>query len=288
MKKLMTLLLILIAVSISSAATNSLSDRLFAPDGEQLLSSASGSLLSPLPSYNSSGSNASGSSSSGELNPGKALLLSAIMPGTGEYYAGYKWRAAAFFLVEVAAWTGVIYFYNQGMDKDKEFKKFADTHFDEHIYRQREFELARDPQWGDSGAYTRTETEWLAESWNTKIHYLPSQGFTHELPSREERSRNKSQDQQYYEMIGKYIRQFGFAWDDAFGDDAGTPWFDGTTPRSILYMDMRYDSNQLLQRSSLSIQIAMLNHVASALHASFTVRALKRKAEAQVGFRAID
>jgi len=52
-------------------------------------------------------------------------------------------------------------------------------------------------------------------------------------------------------------------------------------------MDMRYDSNKFLDRSSLAIQIAMLNHVAAALDASFTVRAMKRKARAEVGFRPV-
>ncbi|MBM3329837.1 MAG: hypothetical protein FJY67_10260 [Calditrichaeota bacterium] len=223
-----------------------------------------------------------------ELNPGKALILSAILPGMGERYAGLNWRAAAFLAIEAAAWTGVILYYNQGMDQDKEFKKYADAHFTEGEYRRVEYDLAISPQWGDSGAYTRSEPEWVAEEWDVKIHYLPSTGFTHEMPTREDRNRSSSDDQQYYEMIGKYIRQFGFGWDDRFGDDPGTPYFDGRSLNSERYMDMRYESNQMLERSAIAIQVAMLNHVASALHASFAVRAIRMKAKAEVGFRSYE
>jgi len=236
------------------------------------------------------------------LQPGKALLLSAIVPGSGEYYSGHKWRAAAFFAVEVAAWVAVITYYNQGMDKDKEFKKYADEHFVEDVYRDVEYALAQNPEYGDSGAYSGTAPEWLEEEWDVKIHYLPDRGFTHELPDDRDRTTSRSHDQQYYEMIGKYIHQFGFAWDDVFvmfggqvvsynGDSPGTPEYDdefGAAKRSKDYMDMRYDSNQLLDRSSLAIQLVMLNHVASALHASFTVRNMKMKAEGKVGFRSIE
>ena len=90
-------------------------------------------------------------------------------------------------------------------------------------------------------------------------------------------------------MIGKYIRQFGIGWephlDDFPFDDPSTPHYDGRRILSEIYMDMRYDSNKLLDKSSLAIQIAMLNHVASALDASFTVRAMRRQARAELGFR---
>lgn len=221
------------------------------------------------------------------LNPGRALLLSAIIPGAGQLSIGSKWRAALFFTIEAAAWGSAIYFYNQGMDKDREFKRFADDHFAEQDYRNVEFDLARNPAFGDSGAFVGTMEEWIEQTWEVKIHFLPSQGFTHEMPTEAQRRANKSHDQQYYEMIGKYIRQFGFGWDDRVGDDPGTPWFDGRSLHSEIYMDMRYDSNKMLDYHSYALQAALLNHVAAALDASFTVRALKRKALAEVGVRTI-
>ncbi len=280
-RRLMFTLLILFAVTETAcAAGGGLAERLFPSSGIGLKIIGSG--LSP-----SGSSNLSATQNPEDLNTGKALLLSAILPGAGQYSIGCKWKAALFFTIEVAAWTGVIYYYNRGMDKEDEFKKFADQHFYEDEYRGVEFDLARSPQWGDSGAYTGDPLQWIEEPWDVKIHFLPAQGFTHELPTLEERNANRSDDQQFYEMIGKYIHQFGFGWDDRYGDDQGTPWFDGRSPNSEHYMDIRYDSNTYLDWSSLAIQIAMLNHVASALDASFTVRMLKRRAKAEVSFRKV-
>ena len=281
MKRLIIFLVIAFASSSVQAADEDLAARLFTRDDVSLGLTSNGLTSSGSPSMNTV-------QRADDINPGKALLLSAILPGAGQYSIGSTTKAAIFFAIEVAAWTGVIYYYNEGMDKDREFKDFADSHFEESIYRQIEFDLARSPQWGDSGAYVGTDPEWREESWDLKIHYLPSQGFTHEIPTQEERNANRSHDQQFYEMIGKYIHQFGFGWDDAFDDDPGTPWFDGSAPNSIFYMDMRYESNQLLDRSSLAIQLAMLNHVAAALDASFTARLLKKRARAEVSFRGVD
>ena len=222
-----------------------------------------------------------------EMNPGKALLLSAILPGAGEFYAGNKIKAGIFFGIELLSWGGVIYFYGQGMDKEDEFIEFADLHFDESAYRTYEFSLAQDPVHGDSMAYPGDFATWTDELWNTKIHYLPSAGFTHELPTQMERDNDWSQDQQYYEMIGKYIHQFGFGWDDGIEHVDSTAHFNGYSPNSEDYMDMRHESNKLLEYSAWGYNIALLNHVASALDASFTVRVAKRKAKAELGFRQV-
>jgi hypothetical protein len=294
-------LIVLFGVSTAIASDALLSEKLFTPEKAPMSLSMNG--LSPSNSSPSASASAS-TVDPKDLHPGKALLLSAILPGAGEYYAGKTLKAAIFFAIEVAAWTGVIYYYNQGQDKDKEFKKFANEHFNEMVYRQKEFAFAQ-AQSGDTTAFRGTFDEWTALSWDTKIHFLPSQGFTHELPTRDERDANSSDDQQYYEMIGKYIHQFGYGWDDVYimvngivtgfsGDDPGTPYYDdnplfgGTAAKSIHFMDMRYQSNHSLELSSIAIQVAMLNHVASALDASFTVRAMKRNANAQVGFRSIN
>ncbi|MDP8228184.1 MAG: DUF5683 domain-containing protein [Candidatus Electryoneaceae bacterium] len=287
MRRLFSLLIILIftaAPIIAADNDNSLANDLFSQTDIPLELLHSGLT----PSGSSPRMDLQMTETSEPLNPGKALLLSAIIPGAGEYYAGSKWRAALFFGIEVAAWTAVIYYYNEGQDKDKEFKSFADVNFSEEAYRQVEFNLARNPEWGDSGAFSGLEEEWLEKGWGNKIHYLPDQGFTHNLPTQEERDRNTGEDQQYYEMIGKYIGQFGFGWGDRYGDQLNTPFFDGTSPNSIFYMGMRDDSNTLLEYSAIATQVALLNHVASALDASFTVRAMNLRAQADIGFHRID
>lgn len=284
MKPLLLLTALLLLAGTAIAEEGSIADRIFSPDDLTLGLFSSGMKDSGKPNFSSSLASVDG----GNLNPGRAMLMSAIIPGAGEFYAGSKLKAAAFFTVEVLAWTGVILYYNKGKDKEDEFMDFADFNFDENDYRTVEFSLAQSPTWGDSLAYTGgTIDDWTELDWETKIHYLPREGFTHELPTQTDRDNSWSDDQQYYEMIGKYIHQFGFGWDDGFGDDPGTPYFDGRSPHSEFYMDMRHDSNQLLKRSAWGYNIALLNHVASALDASFTVRLKNRTAKAELGFRQV-
>ncbi len=49
-----------------------------------------------------------------KLIPGKALLLSAILPGAGQYYARNPLMAAAFLAIEVGAWAGVAIYHGGG------------------------------------------------------------------------------------------------------------------------------------------------------------------------------
>lgn len=127
---------------------------------------------------------------------------------------------------------------------DSEARDFADNHFYESVYRNVEFNVALSSVYGDSGSYAGSMDDWNQMDWSSKISYLPHQGFTHELPTQSERNANSSHDDQYYEMIGKYIRQFGFGWDDAYGDDPETPYFDGESSNSLHYMDLRADANK--------------------------------------------
>lgn len=301
MRKLIVTLVIILFTGNLTAADFSLTDILFSPDEISLGLVNSGLMPTGQPQFSAK------TSDSNELNPGKALVLSAIIPGAGQHYAGHTWRGALFLAVEIGAWYGVVHYYNEGQKKDDEFKAYADMHFDEDVYRWQEFKVARSPL-GTIGAYPDDELHdfdsWTNESWDEKIKFLPSGGFTHELPTEDDRNTNPTDLQQYYEMIGKYIHQFGFGWDDVFekfdgdpptyffkGDEEDTGYYDnldGTAKRSAEYMDMRYQSNQMLDYSAYAIQIVMLNHVAAALEASFSVRAMNRKARAEVGFRQIN
>ena len=200
-------------------------------------------------------------------NPGKALMLSAIFPGAGELYAGATLRSALFFAIEVGCWYGAVSYAQRGNDKTDEFEAFADDHWRESIYRTLEYQAAIDEN--ARKGYQGTENDWNTLTWSEKIDYLPG-NFTHELPDERE--------QQYYENVGKYLTQFGFGWDDESGDNPNTQYlWDGTSPRANLYVDMRYDANNLLDASSTFFSIIMVNHVVSALDAGFVVRNNNRK-----------
>jgi hypothetical protein len=62
--------------------------------------------------------------------PGRAMLLSGLIPGLGELYSGNPIKAFAFAGIEAGAW----YFWNKQQDKmliqEKAYKNYADDHWD--------------------------------------------------------------------------------------------------------------------------------------------------------------
>lgn len=231
----------------------------------------------------------------GKLVPGKAVLLSAILPGAGQYYAKSPIMAAAFLAIEIGAWAGVAIYHKEGMDKEDEFKAYADDHWiylddvfsstyssaqgnpaDEFTYLEYEYWVAT--EFGNpnrEGEYAEGLDEWEQLDWDSKLDYLPSNGFTHELQPDEK-------DQQYYEMIGKYD-QFGAGWPDAYDAednpfDEDNPWrFKTYNQVRENYLNLRKDSNDALDTSKNFAMVIMGNHLLSALHAGLSVTWHNRK-----------
>jgi hypothetical protein len=191
----------------------------------------------------------------GKKNVGRALLFSVLLPGTGQLYAGPWWRALPWLAVEAAGWGVFAVYQKKGNDKTNEFQDFANAHFDTARY------------WA--------QVRWILENNNNK---LPD-NFTHELPS--------ERNQQYYEMIGKYIEQFGFGWDDAVDlppeDPRSTLSFDGTTANFFYYAGMRGDANDLYHTANIGMEVVLVNHILSPLEAAFLVRSHNRKVDKQAG-----
>ena len=118
-------------------------------------------------------------------SPFKAAILSGILPGAGQWYAGNKKRALAFFAAEASLWFGHDRYNGKGDDKKKEFRTYADKY------------------------WSRTEYEiWLTTDPNADLY------STHTLPS--------TNTQQYYEMIGKYD-QFLAGWHDSDNETIESP-----------------------------------------------------------------
>lgn len=303
MKFLLSAALIIILVASAQSQDLSTASTLF-PRTDAAMALASAGITTPGVVGQNAETTTSSSASLG-LSPGQAALKSALLPGWGQYYAGSNTKAIMFASLEVVGWAAMIYYYQDGMDRDSEFKKYADSHFSEQVYRNEEYRIAHEVGTQAYGLYGGSQTGWDSLSWDEKQKYLASEGsFTHELPNAQERRDNATDKQQYYEMIGKYIHQFGFGWDDVFqvdaggnvipgayrGDDRATVFYDDVSKaarKSVYYMWMRGLSNRSLENSSRALQMIMLNHVASVLDAVFTVRAMDRDIEAKVGARAV-
>jgi len=101
-------------------------------------------------------------------------------------------------------------------------------------------------------------------------------GYTHTLPYYGE--------QQYYELIGKY-EQFSRGWDDS-GDlnpdlENNVP-IRNTSNRFNIYSDMRAEANRQYDIAGTFVNIAVVNHVLSAIDAFWSVTRLNNSLHAQV------
>ena len=190
--------------------------------------------------------------------PVKAAMRSALIPGWGQYYAGAKTKAYLFVAMEGLIWVGYGYNQYKGKEQEDEYENFAGTNWDINGYL---YFLEKVLPGHSLGQYPNINYD--------EVHIVEdSLGFTHRLPD------NKTQ--QYYEMIGKYD-QFVTGWGDVNRDTVDLGNYD-SVPSSYRkgYMDMRYDSNQLLKKASLAAQLVMINHLLSAMDAAWTLTKINR------------
>lgn len=62
-----------------------------------------------------------------DLSITKAVLYSLLLPGLGDWYAGKKDRAKAFFIVDAALWSTFIVFQVQGHRREDSYQDYART-----------------------------------------------------------------------------------------------------------------------------------------------------------------
>jgi len=217
---------------------------------------------------------------------GKAVLFSALVPGSGQFYAKSYIKTAIFLAIEVSALAVNISNTQKGDDKDLEFRQYADANWDEHRYwsyvnwvgldkgiytdlvvPEDHIEMVTAPNGGtwyliDEQYFNANKDEILSN-----LREIEENEFSHRLPS--------TKTQQYYEMIGKYPGQFGNAWNDASFDIDYRP--DNVTPSVNFYMDMRDQANRYYDMAQYGLMAVLINHVVSAIDAGFTTRNYNRR-----------
>jgi len=184
--------------------------------------------------------------------PKRALFFSAVVPGAGQFYTKSYIKAAAFFLVEVGAWTYYASYNNKGKDKEREYQGFANE------------------SWFPKKWY----------NWYVNIDSTYQKQMTHASHMVElidpfiQGTGDVNRTQQYYEMIGKYA-EFVVGWQ---GTDNDVPYNQlisyrkNNVPIADDYMKMRDDSNKLFDQAKTGVYIAMVNHVLSAIDAAWTAK----------------
>jgi len=123
------------------------------------------------------------------------ILMSVVLPGSGEVYLGYK-RGYFQMALDIAIWVGVAHFNSEGKAKRDEYYQFAEDHWSE--------DQLSAAYWSDH------PNQYVAGVGLDYFTVNDSQTGYRELPlwvSREEDER------EYFENLGKWD-QFVFGWDD--------------------------------------------------------------------------
>jgi hypothetical protein len=191
--------------------------------------------------------------------PAVGILLSAVIPGTGEFYAGTWLKGILFLGVEATLWFGYAHYTQNGEDWEDTFHDYANTHWSEPEYWTH---LAG--QVGLTGVTTDNYQMYLDQLRQAEAD-LPH--YTHGLP--------ETKTQQYFEMIGKYD-QFKAGWDD---------WEEGNpdlTPNRNYYEGIRHESNVQFKRASYCAMFALGNHLLSIFDTAWTIRRINRQVESKM------
>jgi hypothetical protein len=209
-------------------------------------------------------------------SPLKASLLSAVIPGAGQFYAKSYLQSAAFLSAEAVLWILYAHFKNQGDQRTNDFNNYADVHWS--VVRYAQWIQTNYPQnvQGYSLIIPNAANlpPWQQVNWNqlnaVEASMAIGTGFTHQLVM--------YPDQQYYEEIGKYS-QFSGGWDD--GSNAPAAGVGSTygyyTPHSTLYVHMRGDANHSYNIATAYSCVLLANHVFSALEAAWNTSNVNHK-----------
>jgi hypothetical protein len=216
-----------------------------------------------------------------------ATIYSGVLPGAGEFYGGSYWKAALFFGLELAGWTTYLVYDHRGDERDKTMRAFADRNWSEQRYWSKlyykaryELNLTNLPNYDLDDQHMLTNYD--AEMVNSLrfLEEVPDMKCTHRLPL--------TRTQQYYEMIYKYLTQFGTGWLDA---DFFTTYYGNTdrmTPMMFEYRGIRNEMNRFYDVASGSLNVILINHVLSALDAALTTRSYNRSLSVQARVRNIE
>jgi len=236
-------------------------------------------------------------SGSTEKSPWLAAALSLAVPGAGEVYAGSYLKGALFFTAEATMWIFAYSYNKKGDDQTETYKAYAQAHWsplryidwtvahlgflnpdlttsaDDYLF----LIYADDPVDCDP-PYSCVDWAEL----NQMEHDIANgrlNGYTHALPYYGE--------QQYYELIGKY-EQFSRGWDDSGNLN---PELENNVPirntsnRFNIYSDMRAEANRQYDVAATFVNIAVVNHVLSAIDAFWSVTRLNKSLHADVRMR---
>ncbi len=201
-------------------------------------------------------------------SPEKALMMSAILPGAGQFYSKSKLSGIVYGTLEIAGITSAILLKNNGEDKVNEYEDYADINWDVEEFVKG---YNDDPKTHDMIIYIDGKKYSVRDEWTALLNDFQN-GHNNIRANR---------DYHFYENIGKY-KQFQTGWTD-YGDSLGYETLYRSSPVQKKYSDMRFDANQLLKGATYAVSAVMFNHVISAIDAM--IRAKKYNNRNNLSFK---
>jgi hypothetical protein len=200
-------------------------------------------------------------------------VLSALVPGAGEFYAKSYLKAGIFFGVELLSWGTYALFQVKGDNQTDKFQKYADQYWSVHTYAQWLVDQ------GFEGAGVINPNEPNREVLRQQIIQCEAQNFSHTLP--------EFGSQQFYELIGKY-QNFQAGWTNLSHIPTKAPgpyWFEKyKDPVFLSYADERQKANDYYNYAKDGVMVVVLNHILSAGDAAWTVSMFNKKIKMETGF----
>ncbi len=192
-----------------------------------------------------------------------AGVLSAVVPGAGQFYAKSFVKSAVFFGIEAGLWVLYAVFQGKGNDQTAFYQNYANTNWNVRQYAQ----WLVDQGFSGSGGINPNNPD--LTSLRLSINVCESQNFSHTLPP--------YGDQQYYEVIGKY-QNYVTGWQEAIGQPITKNNY-GTWKLNQVdyYMTERQQANTYYNAGTYSLIAVMANHVVSAIDAVLTVNSKNEK-----------
>lgn len=197
-------------------------------------------------------------------SPGKALVMSLLIPGWGQHYNGSsKLKSLVFLGTEIASWTFYFKIHGDAEDLTDDYETYNNEHWIESRYR-------------DMLSWTYHDRDSIPGLYPELSHHLPSD----------------PNDQQYFEMTGKYD-QFSWGWDDAvlladsstYSDyNVNNIFLRVNSPEQVpfsanrnTYETMRDDANNKYSQARKMIYVSMLNRIFSGFEAMITAKRNNQK-----------
>jgi hypothetical protein len=206
---------------------------------------------------------------------GLGVVLSALLPGAGEFYGENYLKAGIFFGIELLAWGTYLYFERKGDKKTDEYYAYADQYWSINEYAR----FLKNNNFRENSQINPDEQN--RAILEEQIRICERANFSHTLP--------EYKSQQYYELIGKY-QNFQGGWTNLVNrpnTDPGSAYYYETyrDPIFTAYAVEREKANDFYEYAKIGPVTAIINHILSAADAAWVISTYNSKIKVETGFR---